>query len=321
MDRFFHALIRIVFLVAYGAFLWASIHHIAYFFSSFESTQSGPIGSYTLAISIDVTALVMTIGVMFFRKSMDRFSFGIVWAFIIGLTAFSWIVNWEYAVQFQNANLSHATQFQMINPILASSFAFLNLVYSLVGEFFGSKGQTVDDLDKEIERLTGMKGRQEQLRELRKGTGFIASVTNIAKDTKKAVAEVFTKDVQEPQKERDTGPIANPHAIENMVDEDEENSLIEDAQEDASEGMSEQQEMVSEDIQDTHDEVPIVHAQKTQKASTSKRSSDASVRVHKVLKSNPSATVTQIVDKAKVSRGYASQIRKQWISEQQEQMA
>ena len=309
MDRFFRVAIRVVFLVAYGAFLWASLHHISYFFASFEPGGSDGFGSYALAISIDVTALVMTIGVMFFRKSMSWFSFAIVWAFIIGLTAFSWTVNWEYAVQFQNTDLSRATQFQMVNPILASSFAFLNLVYSLVGEFFDTKQETAADLDKEIERLTSVKARRETLKQLRKGTGFIATVTDFAKDTKQAVSEVFTTPVQEPLKEHDTGPIVNPLATDEVLTNQAESEHQETP-------LSEVEQEALEHTEDTPGEIPIVSIEKHKKAPARKQPTNASQRVYNVLKSFPDASITVLANKAKVSRGYASRIRSQWQSEQ-----
>jgi len=203
-EKFFRGAIRVVFLGAYGAFLWASLHHIAFFFHSFEPDQTDWTGSYWLAISIDVTALVMTTGVMFFRKGMGNWSFAIVWFFILGLTSFSWVVNWEYAVQFQNGNLSRATDFQWINPILASSFAFLNLVYSIVGEFFNAKPQTADDLDQEIARLQALNGKQKQLKELQKGTGLIQQAKEKLIEVKDAANEVFTAGQNELQSEINT---------------------------------------------------------------------------------------------------------------------
>src|SRR5215469_3335161 len=96
-EAIFRGVIRFVFLFAYGAFLYASIRHVATFFHNFEPDGNDWTSSYTLAVSIDVTALVLTIGVMFLRKSMPRPTFSLVWFFIIALTAFSWLVNWEYA--------------------------------------------------------------------------------------------------------------------------------------------------------------------------------------------------------------------------------
>ena len=67
--KFFSVAIRIVFLFAFASFLCASIHHIAAFFHNFEPDGSDYLGSYALAISVDATALVLTLGVMFFNHS------------------------------------------------------------------------------------------------------------------------------------------------------------------------------------------------------------------------------------------------------------
>src|SRR5258708_37472899 len=123
-------IIRIVFIFAYTAFLAASVRHIAFFFHDFEPGNTYWIGSYALAISIDITALVLTISMMFFQKGMPWYSKVFVWSFILGLTGFSWLVDWEYSVQFQGQGLSRATDIPHLNPILASSFAFLNLARS-----------------------------------------------------------------------------------------------------------------------------------------------------------------------------------------------
>ncbi len=150
MNNWFHAVIRAVFLFAYGAFLYASLRHIAYFFASFEPAGSDWTGAYALAISIDVTALILTIGIMFFKRGMPWHALVGVWFFIFCLTGFSWLVNWEYAVQFQGQGLSRASAFEWVNPILASAFAFLNLAYSVIAELFNSKPKTAEELQQEL---------------------------------------------------------------------------------------------------------------------------------------------------------------------------
>jgi len=103
---FVRGLVKAVFIGCYAAFMWASIHHVAAFFDNFEQNgSSDTLGSYLLAGAIDITALVTTIGVMFFRKSMPRTIQGIVWVFIIGLAIYSFFINWEYASHFQNSEL------------------------------------------------------------------------------------------------------------------------------------------------------------------------------------------------------------------------
>lgn len=194
-ENVFSTLIRIVFIMAFGAFLWASIHHVATYFHSFEANSSDWGSSYALAISIDGTALVLTIGMMFFGKTMPWHAKFIVWAFIIGLTGFSWVVNWEYAKAYQSTALtSHLSPiWQTINPILGSSFAFLNLAYSIVSEFFGTKQKTVEQLQAELENLTGDRALLEKQIKDAKGPGMIAVAKEKALAVKKAAAEVLEK--------------------------------------------------------------------------------------------------------------------------------
>jgi len=192
-EGIFRIFIRIVFLFAYGAFLYASIRHVATFFHNFEPEGNDWTSSYTLAISIDVTALVLTIGVMFFRKSMPWQAFGLVWFFIIALTAFSWLVNWEYAQRYQSTDLTTNPTLVNINPILASSFAFLNLAYSLVAEFFSTKKQTAEELAKEADRLEGLVEHQSRLDAARarmKKPSIIQRAKELAIEARVAAQEV-----------------------------------------------------------------------------------------------------------------------------------
>ena len=186
--------IRFVFLFAYGAFLWASIHHIATFFHNFEPGGNDWTGSYTLAISIDATALVLTIGVMFFRKSMPGLALGVVWFFIVALTAFSWLVNWEYAMRYQSTDLTTDPMLKLLNPILASSFAFLNLAYSVVAEFFNTKKQTAEDLAQEADRLEALATEQNRLEAAQarmKKPSLIQRAKELALEAKTAAQEVI----------------------------------------------------------------------------------------------------------------------------------
>jgi hypothetical protein len=193
-EAFFRGVIRFVFLFAYGAFLWASIHHVATFFYNFEPGGNDWTGSYTLAISIDATALVLTIGVMFFRKSMPGLALGVVWFFIVSLTAFSWLVNWEYAMRYQSTDLTTDPLLKLLNPILASSFAFLNLAYSVVAEFFNTKKQTVEDLAQEADRLEALATEQNRLeaaKALVKKPSLIQRAKELALEAKTAAQEVI----------------------------------------------------------------------------------------------------------------------------------
>lgn len=155
----FSIFIRFVFLFAFGAFLRASIQHIADFFQTFEGADQS-IG-YTLAIAIDGTSLVLTAGLMFFKRNMSTGVFVGIWIFIVFLTLFSWVINWQYAVSHQNdAFISHLHPFwRYANPVFASSFAVLNIAYTIVAEAFNRKEKTDEELQAELDELTGPKAQ------------------------------------------------------------------------------------------------------------------------------------------------------------------
>jgi hypothetical protein len=193
-ELIFRGIIRAVFLFAYGAFLYASIRHLATFFHNFESDATNWNGSYTLAISIDLTSLILTVGVMFFRKGMPWGALIVVWFFIIALTAFSWLVNWEYAMRYQSSDLTQDATLKMLNPILASAFAFLNLAYSVVAEFFNTKKQTAEELKKEADRLETLATQQTRLDTIKarmKKPGLIQRAKALALEAKTAAKEVL----------------------------------------------------------------------------------------------------------------------------------
>lgn len=236
-SKVFNVIIRLVFIVAFGAFLLASLRHVAVFFHDFEPDPTGQdwAGSYALAWSIDGTALILTIGMMFFGKSMPWYAKTIVWLFIIGLTGFSWVVNWEYAKAFQSTELtSHLDPiWQSINPILASSFAFLNLAYSIVSEFFGAKPKTVEELESELAELTGTKAElARQIREA-KGPSIVQRLKETAKEVKSAAKEVLDNDQQkrtevqtEPTAEVNEEPFAEISSSERLRETDPEMEAI-----------------------------------------------------------------------------------------------
>ncbi len=116
-----------------------------------------------------------------------------MWFFIIMLTGFSWLVNWEYAVQFQNANLSRAVMFADVNPILASAFAFLNLAYSLVAEFFSTKQKTAAELAKEADRLEALEQIQKRIADYHQRNpkqGVIQRAAGVAKEAISAMQDI-----------------------------------------------------------------------------------------------------------------------------------
>ncbi len=138
----------------------------------FEPDHTDWSGSYALAFSVDGTALVLTVGVMFFASEMKWYSKLIVWAFIIGLTAFSWSVNWEYAVRFQSHDLTTNTTLLFLNPILASAFAVLNLAYAITSEFFNVRVKTIEQMQEEVADLKARSSIEKLLKEA-KGPSLI----------------------------------------------------------------------------------------------------------------------------------------------------
>lgn len=223
--KFVRGLVKSVFIGCYAAFMWASIHHVATFFDNFEQSGAGDsFGSYLLAGAIDITALVTTIGVMFFRRSMPKKIQVTLWIFIIGLALYSFFINWEYASHYQNTSLIlqptgqttpvYDNQGQLhyvpvmtenlwllyVNPALASCFTIFALIYSVVGEFFGTKAPSAEELTQRLNHLKATAGIQEQIRELEekgKGPGWIARSKRAALELKDAVKEVTSRDETE----------------------------------------------------------------------------------------------------------------------------
>lgn len=207
----FLVFVRVVFIFAYGAFLWASIHHVAAYFSNFEPAGTGEAGPFALAVAVDGTALVLAIGMMFFGRGMPWYAKLIVWAFIILLTGFSWLVNWQYAVINESTTISTKLPviWQNLNPILASSFAFLNLAYSIVAEFFNTKKKTATELQAELDDLNSTAELKKQINEKKselKGTSIIEQAKQKALEVKNAAAEVLKKE-QEPEKQNTPPPM------------------------------------------------------------------------------------------------------------------
>lgn len=199
-ENIFRFFVRIIFLFAYGAFLWASIHHIAYFYHNFEGTADWT-GPYALAISIDVTSLVLAAGLMFFSRNMSKPTLCAVAFFVLFLTAFSWTVNWEYAAHFQAQDLTANPLLRLLNPILASSFAFLNLAYSIVSGVFTAKPKTAEELAKEAARLESLEEAQKRIAAYQERTrkpSLIARAKETAKEAKAAINEVRNDGVKVP---------------------------------------------------------------------------------------------------------------------------
>src|SRR6267142_311024 len=164
-------LLQGVLWAAFGAFLFASLPHVAYFFAAFEPESStGRLNdywwlvSYGLAASIEVTAFLLslnvaikmrqaTLGLPWYQKMLA--ALGVItthWPFILLLVGFSWLVNFEHAKQFHSAMLSAAEQVPInlmfwqgkladLNPIIASSFPLLAVAYPGMADQLGDAHQ------------------------------------------------------------------------------------------------------------------------------------------------------------------------------------
>lgn len=248
--KFIRGLVKFVFIGCYAAFMWASIHHVATYFDNFEQNGAGDMfGSYLLAGAFDITALVTTIGVMFFRKSMPRYVQVIVWVFIVAIAGYSFFINWEYAAHFQNADLvlqatgettpvydlqGHLhyvmtmkanTSLLVVNPLLASGFTIFSLIYSIVAEFFGTKPPTIEELNAKkayLEETSTVLESIKQLEQKGKGKGLITTLKEKAIEGKEAWKEVTAK--TETTEETDEQPERNTDEIEAVTDEESSNN-------------------------------------------------------------------------------------------------
>lgn len=145
-------------------------------------------------------------------------------------------------------------------------------------------------------------------REGRKLGDLVLMVTHVPVQAS-TVLEASQEQESEHPKEHDTGPIVNPLATDEVFTEQAESEHLETP-------LSDREQEAQDHTQDTPGEIPIVNIERRKKTPVSKQSSNAQARVYNVLKSHPNATITELVNKAKVSRGYASRIRSQWMSEQ-----
>lgn len=252
MDRFVKGLVKTVFILCYIAFMAASIRHVAVFFNSFEPNNDNALGSYALAGAFDITALVSTIGVMFFRKSMPTWVFVIVWIFIGAIAAYSYVINLEYTSHYQDVSMLmqptgqltpvldvHGnvhyepvmklnTTLEYINPFLASGFTIFALVYSVIAEFFGTKAPTADELRTQkqyLEETVTLQADIDALKKRNKKPSVVERMTNTAKDMVKAgqeIAQVVSKKDDKPAlNDPDTEPLTqSSENVEEVVETD-----------------------------------------------------------------------------------------------------
>jgi hypothetical protein len=317
-QSFFRGAIRVVFLFAFIAFLSASISHIAVFYHNFEADKDNWISPYMLAVSIDLTALVLTVGVMFFRKGMPWYAVIITWVFIMGLTGFSWAVNWEYATTFQGNTLRISGFLSMLNPILASSFAFFNLVYSFVSEFFGMKQKTADELQAEATRLEALEEAQKRIdayHERNKKASIIQRAKGVAIEIKEAAIEVKNGSAEtaiEAEREEIEGNNSEGDLETSEFPEEETGNHLTTIKLVSIPEIP--GETTKKPERDT-DKLKPVNRKRSLSGNDSGNSSETTRRICGILKKKPYISVSELATKASVSKGYASKVRSQFLKE------
>src|SRR5712692_11521509 len=221
---------RGAFWMAFAAFLGASIPHIAYFFRSFD-----PIGgpedrywwaiAYAIAIGIDVTDFLLSMNVA--RLQRNKASWRVLfnrWLFIIGITAFSWFVNWEYNVQFSSGMLSKVAEVSLfgllrvgdLNPVLASMFQVLSIAYTSMAESLAEKTveKTAEELEAEADERERKAKAQARIDATKNQStaSWLKGKIGVLREVKN---EVIAREQNEPEQERDTAAFSLDTAEQN----------------------------------------------------------------------------------------------------------
>ena len=223
---------RIAFWLAFAAFLSASIPHIAYFFRSFDPV-GGPEDrywwtvAYAIAVGIDVTDFLLSMNVA--RLQRNKASWRVLcnrWLFIIGITSFSWFVNWEYNVQFSTTMLSRVAGVVLfgilrvgdLNPVLASMFQVLSIAYTSMAESLTEKTveKTAGELEAEAEEKERKAKAQTRIDATKNQStaSWLKGKIGVLREVKN---EVIAREQNEPEQERDTAAFSLHTAEQNGV--------------------------------------------------------------------------------------------------------
>lgn len=155
-----------LFWAFYVIFLVSSIPHLATWFRHQDGVMTFPADqaywalAYGKAIAVDGADVLLTLA--FLRKvgDMRHFLDGVKLFFIIvcilGFTAFSWYINWQYEVQFVTNEFSRADSLTFLghnvghtNPMVGSAFQLFALVFTLISDTIlkKSEAKTVEELE------------------------------------------------------------------------------------------------------------------------------------------------------------------------------
>lgn len=321
------------FWFGFCVFLGASIPHIAAYYrhfdpnatpGSFEDMADWTIG-YLIAIVIDVTDVLVSIAVLKALNSgaRKRDLLG-YWAFILFVMALSWFVNWQYNIVYQTGAFAKADSYQMfnlsvgaINPVVGSAFQLLLLVYTAMAHKFTvqpvkkSAEQLRMEAD-ELEQVAMQQARIDAVKKMQndsKVEGFIDTIGQ-AKDRAKALfgksqneAQVFTPDAMNEDENVHEGRTTDP--------------LPADESETMSSDISTSSPVESNIVSNTEyvtEEMPKVTSMRPSRKPVN--IARAKQKVTKLLAKYPDATQSIIAQKAGVSRGYVSQVRKELATAQ-----
>lgn len=204
--------IKRFFWIAFGAFLLASIPHVAYFFRAYEPNVVGLEDiwywsvSYGIALSIDMTIFLLSITVAGLqrRKSKKALIFS-VWMFIIALAGLSWYINDRYAIHFQNGDMIGATavdwnlwlfdvKLSDINPLIASCFQILAIAYTWISDKLTANEvpPTAKELEELAKELAAVKIAKDKIKSINKGRVTDGTI-EVLDDTFKVFGHVANK--------------------------------------------------------------------------------------------------------------------------------
>lgn len=193
------------FWFAFGAFLSASIPHVAYFFRAFEPQTGGLdtlwwVVSFAIAGSIDITIFLLSVTVAnMHRAHRPGALVASVWLFIIGLAALSFYINAKYAQHFTDAGMISPTSVSLpwagtipdINPLIASMFQVLAIAYTWIADKIVSdeKPVTADELKAQADELEKIAQEKKRIAQAKRGLteetgGLIGGIGNTLRRAK-----------------------------------------------------------------------------------------------------------------------------------------
>jgi hypothetical protein len=290
---------RIIFMLAVFSFLAVSIPHVAAIFRIYEPQHDGYSWlwwtcSLGAAAGIDILAGWLTLVMM--SKEVHKFDRGIIWAFIIALMLFSWYCNWLFDMLNNPipTNVWGSTAIdlpfvgvwtvQQITPLMVSALPVFIIAYASIAHLVGVKKASV------VLSLAELKVQAQEASERAAAELTIVTANAKVSDEKIKLRKASAKKLFTWNEQEETPGMP----------------------------VSEQGSEQEDETKETPAEIPIANTRKPRILYPSKQGGNAKERVYKVLKVNTDATISDIVNKAKVSRGYASRIRAQYLSEQEE---